>query len=335
MYRTIIVPLDGSARSQTALSVASKLAKSSGAALELVRVHVRNRPDLDDDPSWDDMFMQGERAQLDALAEAYEDTAGQRAATVLLDAPVVASLCEYVARRPDPLVVMAGRGRTGLRRAVLGSVSDGLVRQGSAPILILRERPQDDDALVWRLRTKPFGTIVVPLDGSPFAEGALVHAVALAQLTDATIHLIQVVEPMVTSPVLGAFAFQSFPPFDEASVIRNDRAHEYLQGIARRATADGKKIRITREVALSSQPEIAITESARRRAADLMVMATHGRGLSRLVYGAVGDHLLAHGPGAILFVHPTGVRLPAGLETSTHAEHPSEKKTVAVSLVAQ
>ena len=136
MYRSIIVPLDGSARSQAALPVAAALAHASGATLDLVRVHLDERPDLADDPSWDGMFREGERNHLESLALAYEGIAGTQVGTALLDPPVVESLVEFAAERSSPLIVMAGRGRTGLRRALLGSTADGIPSVGIGGITI-------------------------------------------------------------------------------------------------------------------------------------------------------------------------------------------------------
>ena len=45
MYRSILIPLDGSPLSEYALPVACDIARRSGAALRLVHVHVRATPD--------------------------------------------------------------------------------------------------------------------------------------------------------------------------------------------------------------------------------------------------------------------------------------------------
>src|SRR6478672_3903768 len=177
MYHTIIVPLDGSTRSHMALPLAARLARASQAQLELVRVHMDERPDLEEDPAWDLMFREGEHRQLETLARAYEMAAGGPVSTALLDKPVVGAISEFAASRVAPLIVMATRGRIGLRRAVLGSTSDGLVRTGSAPVLVLRDRPEDEEAPLW-MHKDPFARIVVPLDGTPFAEASLAHAMA-------------------------------------------------------------------------------------------------------------------------------------------------------------
>jgi nucleotide-binding universal stress UspA family protein len=303
MYRSIIVPLDGSARSHAALPIAARLAKVAGATLDLVRVHLNERADLADDPSWDAMFAEGERRYLESLALAYESVIGGSVGTALLDAPVASAIAEFANARVAPLIVMTARGRTGLRRAFLGSTSDGLVRAADVPVLILRDHSPDDEAPAWRFNPRPFARIVVPLDGTAYAECAIAHAVTIARSMDATLHLVRVVGPVMTSTMLGAVAMHPIMPYDEATALRNDLAQEYLRGVVDRIAADGG-LRVTTEVTLSTDPATAIIESCRRHAADLIVMATHGRGASRLIVSAVGDRVLHDGPDAILFVKP-------------------------------
>ena len=313
MYRSIIVPLDGSARSQAALPVAAAFAHQTGAALDLVRVHLEERPDLDDDPSWDAMFREGEMRYLESLALAYEGIAGTGVTTALLDPPVVQSLIEFAETRDAPLFIMAGRGRTGIRRAFLGSTCDALIRNGKTPVLVLRDRGPDEPP-TWRFGKRPFARIVLPLDGSTLAEGGIAHAVAIASATGGRLRLVRVIGPMVTSAVLGTFAMH--PIWNEDANNRNDVAEEYVQGIVDRIKASNPNIEVNTEVALSADPASAIIESCRRMAADLVVIPTHGRGASRVLAAAVGDRLLRDGPDALLFVKPVPSRLPAGLSQS-------------------
>jgi len=315
MYRTIIVPLDGSARSQAALPVAAAFARASGASLELVRVHIDERRDLAGDPTWDLMFREGEMRYLESLALAYESVAGAKVGVSLLEPPVAASLIELAESRVAPLFIMSGRGRTGLRRALLGSTADALVRGGNAPVLVLRDRgPEDPPA--WSAGKHLFHRIVLPLDGSAHAEGGIAHAVAMASASGAKLRLVRVVGPVVTSAVLGAFTLHPLPTFDDATIIRNDLAQEYLNGIVHRIKASDPTLAVTTEVALATDPATAILESCGRGAVDLVVIPTHGRGASRLIAGAVGDRLLRDGPDAVLFVKPAKSRLPAGMTES-------------------
>ena len=327
MYRSIIVPLDGSARSQAALPVAAAFARSSGAGLDLVRVHIE-RPDLADDPTWDAMFREGELRQLESLALAYESVTGAPVGTSLLDEPVDEALIHFAKERAAPIFIVAGRGRTGLRRTLLGSTCDALVRQGRIPVLVLRDRGPDAPPS-WRLGQKPFTRIVLPLDGTTHAEGGIAHAVAIARATSARLRLVRVVGPVTTSAVLGALAMHPLPAYDEATTLRHDLASEYLQGIVDRIACGAPKIEISTEVALATDPASAIIESCRRTNADLVILPTHGRGASRLIVSAVGDRLLRDGPDALLFVKPVSSRGLAGVSKTDGDESDVPVPTIA------
>jgi nucleotide-binding universal stress UspA family protein len=318
MYRSLIVPVDGSNRSHAALPVAATLAKASGATLDLVRVHLHERPDLDHDPSWDEMFREGERGYLDALARAYESVAGAQIGTELLDMPVVESIATFATTRVSPLIVMAARGRTGLRRALLGSTSDGLVRAAEAPVLILRVTDEDQPSLSRLMR--PFKRLVVPLDGTAHAEAGVAHAVAIARATGAQLRLVRVIGPVMTSAVVGSFAFHPVPPFEHASAERHALAREYLQHIVDRIRVSDARLDIATDVSLSPDPATAIVDSCRQSGADLVVMATHGRGISRMLVAAVGDRVLRDGPDAVLFVRPEKGAVPVGLRWASRPE---------------
>jgi nucleotide-binding universal stress UspA family protein len=318
MYRNIIVPVDGSARSQAALPAAAAFAHASGATLHLVRVHLEERPDLAEDPSWDQMFREGEMRYLEALALAYEPVAGTKVSASLLDPPVAKSLLEFAETRAAPLFIMVGRGRTGLRRALLGSTCDALVRGGETPVLVLRDCGIDD-VPSWQFGRRPFRRIVLPLDGTMHAEGGIAHAVAMARAMDAKLRLVRVVGPIVTSAVLGAMAMHPLLPYQDGTLVRSDIAQEYLQGIVDRINAGGPALDVGTEVALGTDPATAIIESCRRTAADLVVLPTHARGASRIIVSAVGDRLLRDGPDAMLFVKPVKRRLPAGLVENNRA----------------
>jgi nucleotide-binding universal stress UspA family protein len=325
MYRSIIVPVDGSARSQSALNVAAVLARESGATMDIARVHLNEREDLADDPTWDAMFREGEIRYLESLALAYGTVCKRQVGTALLDPPIAESLIEFAESRIAPLFVIAGRGRTGLRRALLGSTSDALVRRGNTPVLVLRDRGPDEPP-TWRGPGRPFARVLLPLDGTTHSEGGIAHALAIAEAMGARLRIVRVVGPVVTSAVLGAYI--AHPLFDEATMIRNDIAQDYLQRIVDRISVSAPKVQVTTEVALSTDPATAIIECCRRAATDLVVIPTHGRGLSRLIAGAVGDRILRDGPDAILFVKPAASRLPAGLSDATPVRMKSEPALV-------
>ena len=133
--------------------------------------------------------------------------------------------------------------------------------------------------------------ILVPLDGSHFAEYALPLALTLSRRTKAKVHLLTVQEPLPTRSPEG---------WEEAA---RDWHQSYLDDLAIRIRelAGGEittKVRMG-HVVDSLQAEAEVQE------ADLVVMATHGRGaLSRAWMGAIADSFIRHTDRPVLVVRP-------------------------------
>jgi nucleotide-binding universal stress UspA family protein len=162
-------------------------------------------------------------------------------------------------------------------------------------------------------------TVMVPLDGSAFAEAALPLGTLIARRSGATLRLVL---------VHGA-ASASGDEAAAAQVALQDSEREYLRTTASRVDPGGS---LVPEVdLLEGPPGPALTEAAGPLAADLVVMATHGRGtLSRAWLGSVADYLLRHLHVPMLLVRPDdsaqvygGTRLErvlVPLDTSTTSE---------------
>ncbi len=150
--------------------------------------------------------------------------------------------------------------------------------------------------------------MLVPLDGSPLAERALPYAEALARKTGAPLALVRAV-PFLARPATD----EPYPTLAEARDAAAREARDYLDGVAARLTARG----VAAETAVPYADEAeGIIEEARRRGADPIVMATHGRGgLGRWVYGSVAEAVLARTPVPLLLVRawaPEGAAALAG-----------------------
>jgi nucleotide-binding universal stress UspA family protein len=75
-----------------------------------------------------------------ALAQAHTDAArsvlgSDEAETAILSGAPGPALCEFAVSLPADVIVMGTRGRGGIRRAVLGSVSDYVVRNAPCPVV--------------------------------------------------------------------------------------------------------------------------------------------------------------------------------------------------------
>jgi nucleotide-binding universal stress UspA family protein len=122
MYERILVPLDGSERAAAVLSHVKELASSFGSRVLLLWVVEIDTGDSPPD-------LDGIRAQFEAAGISTRTTvvAGDAAKTILRVAD----------EEGISLVCMSTHGLGGIRRLVLGSVADYVVRRANVPVLLV------------------------------------------------------------------------------------------------------------------------------------------------------------------------------------------------------
>jgi nucleotide-binding universal stress UspA family protein len=291
MYRSLLIPLDGSSFAEQALPMAVEIAVRSGAALHIVLVHkaIAVVPGPGEpvvlDPVVDDA---SRRQEEEYLATVSKPLTGKRlhVVTSLLDGPTAQAIGDYARARAIDLVVLTTHGRGILSRFWIGSVADRLVRQLEQPILLVRPqavRGAPSPATVRR--------ILVPLDGSPLAASMVEPAVRFGELLGAEFTLFRavVLPPPVWLPVPGVI----MPPEGggSASTRLELEAKRYLHHVAQQLRLKGLSVEAAVEVA--PDPVSAIADYAERHGADLIAIATHGYGgATRLLLGSVADKLL-------------------------------------------
>jgi nucleotide-binding universal stress UspA family protein len=296
MYRSILVPVDGSTFSEHALPVAARIAHRAGAHLQLVRV-------IPSGPLEDLFVSAGERYPWDEgrkylrrAADQVEARTGVRPAVRLLGGPVADTLCEYATLHGPDLVVMTTHARRPLPRFWLGSVADELASRLAMPLLLVRPNGEAPD---WA--APPPKNMLIALDGSPWAEGALGPAVELGRLTGASYTLLGAVSPPMAAfdlPVYGTGLIDESALEGVEGVMR-----DYLEGAARRLREEGLEVRT--RVVPEGRPAAAILAEAEAQPCDLIALATHGRrGLSRLFLGSVADKVVRGASASVLLCRP-------------------------------
>lgn len=303
--RQILVPLDGSPLAETILPYALTLAKASSARLLLLRsLHMQVAlaplmgmmpPEESIQQIWDDEeTLAG--TYLAAMAERLREGGVPVATVVTEGVAAAADILKYVASDPSvAAIALCTHGRGGLGRLVFGSVAEEILHSAPVPLLLLR--PAEDGPPESLAALPEFRRILVPLDGSPAAEQALGHARGLARATGAILILLSVAltpydHLLATAPPPPVPATGAGPP--PASVTTSavapweteaERITEYLQAQAEALRREGLPV----ETELTyGKPAAEITAVSKRVAADILVMATHGRsGLARVRLGSV------------------------------------------------
>lgn len=299
MFRTILVPLDGSVFAEHALPLAVSLGRHCGAKVRILRVvppmaDYFFMPPLLNDPL-DAELRQAHRND----AQAYLDGVVQRltdAGTVICDVMeeeegVAESICADVVKTGVDLIVMTSHGRGALARFWLGSIADKLVR--TAPVPVLLARPPEHPPAADLQHPAALKHLLLALGGNTAAERIVEPALSIGKLTGADYTLVRVVRP----------AFPHLIPQTEADTRRAasgglgkidalnwQKAEEYLRTVADRLRAGGATVQT--RVHVAEQPAAALLREAALVGADLIALETHGRGVSRLLIGSVADKVV-------------------------------------------
>jgi len=307
LFRTTLVPLDGSPLAEEALPLALRIAQRSGGKIRLALVHEPpaipyDAPNARLVTSAEQAVEQAEREYLRKL-EARLRGGGTDVSTV---GPLVGEigpvLAEQVLELGIDLVVMATHGRGGVQRAWLGSVADYLIRHVDVPVLLVRPGEGIAPASVASAASE----ILVPVDGSPLAEEALEPAAELARLWNLKLNLVRVLHPvmMVTEPALPVPSTYD----EELTAACRSQAQDYVDDLVDALRADGHRASGT--AVIGWNPIGTILELARSERVAIIALATHGRGgLRRLALGSVADKLVRASTMPVLVYRPSQGRV--------------------------
>ncbi len=181
----IIVGVDGSPASDSAVEWAARDAVVRGTSLTLVRVENPAAPTWSQAPALEELkgWQQAEgRRMLENASKiaqgAVNDSAHIHVDGELLFSATVPTLVDL--SRHAELVVVGTDGRGALSRGLLGSVSSGLVRHAHCPVAVIHEDGQT--------RSSAADPVVVGIDGSPTSERAI--AIAFDEASRRHVHLV-------------------------------------------------------------------------------------------------------------------------------------------------
>jgi nucleotide-binding universal stress UspA family protein len=182
------------------------------------------------------------------------------------------------------VVVVGARGIGGLERLLLGSVAEPVTHEVSLPVLLARA---GEGAPVLD-RLPGLKHVLIPLDGSSFAEQVIPHAATLAALLRAEVTLVSVVDAML--------ALASAAGEEGAAPAQLDHAADRLRA---------RGLVVHTSVLADRRPAHAIVNFASQHSIDLIAMTTHGRGaLRRLFAGSVAEQVVRTSPTPVLMYRP-------------------------------
>ena len=179
IYNKILVPLDGSRESETALALAGGLAAAMALPIELFHAWEMNPA-----PPATEAIPGGEGAS-ESNTETEVQSYLQRAASTIPHSVSVELtvqqgaaadlIVEHAARNSRTLVAVSSTGMSGLKKWLVGSVADKVLQATSNPLLLVKARAEGASQPIH------LGRLLVPLDGSPAAEAIFPHVLTWAK----------------------------------------------------------------------------------------------------------------------------------------------------------
>jgi nucleotide-binding universal stress UspA family protein len=301
--RHLLVALDGTAYAERALPYAAALARSAGLGLTVAHVrtpalapfagrlvdvlqhplHARDHHAGESNAGVADVAV-----YLQWVQQALQRGADRVATDIeLVDASSAASgLRELQERHEHSVTVIASRARQGAERLLLGSVADELVRHGTRLVLVI---PPGVDAAHEGLHAElpSLARVLVPLDGSPLSERALA----------ALVGWLSAVEPCER----GRYEVTLLTVAESQASL--GAAGDYVEAIGDALAAALSDVQVRAQAFVGSPSGMVVAAADQgfpryapdQRGADLVVMATHGRGrLGRWLYGSVASYVVPH-----------------------------------------
>jgi len=294
MHARILVATDLSEQADRAVLAADALADRDNARLGVVHVMPNLQP-------LSMLFPQGvAKGALDSAA--LERRAGEivqervaklakrppETIDVFVDAGTdYAAIVKHAETWKADLVVVGSHGHTGMTRALMGSVSEKVVRYAHTNVLVIRPAPEK-------------GPVVAATDLSDASLAAVDVAAYEAKKRGVDLYVLHAVDtlPLVAGNVAGM-------PLGLYGLGLDAESAEGLVTAAKGAVEgalSARKIQGHAE-ALRGTASAAIVQRAEELGASLIVTTTHGRtGLSRVVLGSVAESIVRHAPCATLVV---------------------------------
>jgi nucleotide-binding universal stress UspA family protein len=293
--RRIAVAVDFSPESIYAFDHAVGLARRDGAAVTMVHVAVTidpleiGLPDAATLPAFRQLIVEDASATERALTELRARAVGVAVDSVVVDGFPDAALVAAAAERDADLVVLGTHGRTGLGRALLGSVAEKVIRTAGRDVMVARGAPPAGG----------YASVLVPTDFSPLSERALDAALALVADGGEVI----------------LFHAWHLPGGHPRSKTVDDAFEPVRQAVADGARRRGAEVIASRAGGRATlRVEVAEGNPARaidQRAAgcDLIVMGGHGRrGLRRWLLGSTAEATVRGAPCSVVVVHPAEIK---------------------------
>ena len=286
MYERILVPLDGSELAEMALPYVEEVAKRLNSEVLLLTANALGE-DLE----------RLLRPYLEKRAEVLQSL-GIEASPLVVHGNAADEILDCAEKSDIDLIIISTHGRTGLVAWAMGSIANKIVQRSRIPTLLIRPGEPETIAAGKELRK-----ILVPLDGSHFAESIIPCVESLAGGMGSEVILLRVVET-VRPPYFTIYnEVPGWEKYEQQFMAKaEEEAKRYLN--EQEGVLKDRNLKVT-SASLSGRPAQTILEYAEDNSVDLIALATHGfSGITKWVYGSVASKIIESSSKPVLLMRP-------------------------------
>lgn len=283
-YERILVCIDGSEESFNALRGAISLAKLLDAEVFVISV-VPVGPELSSALSvfigLKDTLLKGAEKIL-KQAEDLAEEEDIRLKTYLEQGEPYQKIVDTAYVINADLIVLGKTGKTALGEAIIGSTAVRTI--GSSPVDVL---------VIPKERSLKLKRILVPVDGSEYADRAVLRAIELGKIAKGTLYLLNVIE----------IPLELFEGPGEIAQVKESlklAGEEIVRKLKRRVKEEGLEVE---SYVVEGIIEEEILRIGEEKECDLIVMGSHGKtGIKRFLMGSVTERVIKMGNKPVLVV---------------------------------
>jgi nucleotide-binding universal stress UspA family protein len=270
----ILLATDDSGDAELAATTAVSLAKSTGSELHVVHVW-RPVPSVHFDALIRQEMQREAQKILDGQVKKIEGLGATVAEAPLREGSTYEEIVALATEIGVGLIAVGSRGRGRIRRLLMGSVSDAVVRQAHCPVIVVRWKPVAFPA-----------KILLATDGSEEATLATQTVADLGERTGSELHVIHVGEvPLVYHPERHGYGAE----YEE----HEREARQLLEAQVERMKATG--VTVAQAHLRMGRADEEIVVLAEELGADLIAMGGRGLGgVRRALMGSVSDSVVRH-----------------------------------------
>lgn len=287
MYERILVPLDGSELAEGALPYAEGIATKLHSQVILLTVSAPG-----------DYLQRPLRAYLEKKAGELLSS-GVEASPVVVEGDAANEILNHAEENRVGLIIISTHGRSGISRWALGNIANKVLQASHIPTLLIKSSELETTSTGKELRS-----ILVPLDGSQFAEAIIPYVAGLAQGMDGEVALVRVVEPTKLPHLAGYGQWVDWEKYEKDLLAEAEKeAKRYLSKQEDALRHQGVGVSST---LLLGKPSQTILQYSEDNSVSLIALSTHGfSGITRWAYGSVASKIIETSSKPVLLVRPS------------------------------